>query len=252
MAIYIAAHKKINVFLQKGYVPLHVGKAIASVDLPYIGDNIGDNISEKNPNFCELTALYWIWKNQKDETVGLVHYRRFFFKNYISFLKKSYFPFSKANEILREYDIILPHKTVMLKRNVYSNYKESHRIEDLEVCGRIILKLYPEYYNAFKEILKTHKYYAFNMFITRRNIFEEYMQWLFSIINEIEMQISVENLDKYNQRVFGFLAERLFNVWIKKNNNLKIKELPVFNTEQNQMIQFIQGIEDLMKRIVLK
>ena len=75
--IYIAVHKKANVLRREGYIPLHVG-AEGKEDLGFVKDNTGDNISCKNPNYCELTGLYWIWKNSNYNKVGLSHYRRFF------------------------------------------------------------------------------------------------------------------------------------------------------------------------------
>ena len=77
--IFIACHKKCDLPTQEGYVPLHVG-AEGKNDLGLIKDSTGDNISLKNPNFCELTGLYWMWKNTKSKYIGLVHYRRYFFK----------------------------------------------------------------------------------------------------------------------------------------------------------------------------
>ena len=76
--IYIATHKDYNFPQIAGYIPIHVGKDLTDLNLGIIGDNTGDNISSLNPNFCELTALYWMWKNSSADYLGLIHYRRFF------------------------------------------------------------------------------------------------------------------------------------------------------------------------------
>ena len=76
--IYIATHKKTSFPKSDDYIPIHVGKNLSEVDLGIIGDDTQSNISYLNKSFCELTALYWIWKNSKAENVGLVHYRRYF------------------------------------------------------------------------------------------------------------------------------------------------------------------------------
>ena len=81
--IYIAAHKEFDVPRLENYVPLQVG-AEGKEDLGFLRDNTGDNISVKNPNFCELTGLYWIWKNTNDEYKGVVHYRGYFCKSNLS------------------------------------------------------------------------------------------------------------------------------------------------------------------------
>lgn len=73
--IYIATHKDYS--FQQKKIPIHVGKDLTDLNLGIIGDNTGDNISSLNPNFCELTALYWMWKNSSADYLGLIHYRRF-------------------------------------------------------------------------------------------------------------------------------------------------------------------------------
>jgi len=75
--IIVASHKKYQMPEDDMYLPLHVG-AEGKEKLGYQGDNTGDNISIKNPYFCELTGLYWAWKNLEADYIGLVHYRRYF------------------------------------------------------------------------------------------------------------------------------------------------------------------------------
>ena len=90
--ILVAAHKADpNIRQDEVYMPIHVGKSLhPELDLGFQGDNTGDNISEKNGSYCELTALYWAWKNLKDvEIIGLAHYRRYFaedIKKYLPFI----------------------------------------------------------------------------------------------------------------------------------------------------------------------
>ena len=75
--VIVAAHKPYRMPQDSMYLPLQVGRALADQDLGWQGDNTGDNISLKNPYYCELTGLYWAWKNLKADAIGLVHYRRF-------------------------------------------------------------------------------------------------------------------------------------------------------------------------------
>ena len=77
LKILVAAHKKYPMPQDEIYFPLHVGKK-GKESIGYTGDDTGDHISDKNPNFCELTGLYWAWKNLDAETIGLAHYRRHF------------------------------------------------------------------------------------------------------------------------------------------------------------------------------
>ena len=135
---------------------------------------------------------------------------------------------------MKDYDIILPTMghTYM---TVYKQYEKYHDINDLLLCGKIIKKKYPDYYPEFEKLLKQKKYYPFNMFIAKKELIDEYCEWLFDILFESEKTINktLETKDKYNKRVYGFLSERLFNVWIK-TKKLKIKELPVYNVEKNK------------------
>ena len=114
------------------YVPLHVG-AEGKEDLGYIKDNSGDNISNKNPYFCELTGLYWAWKNLDADYIGLAHYRRHFclkrksknnFENVLSC--------SELSKLLKDYDVILPKKRKYVIENLYNHYKHTMYIEPLD------------------------------------------------------------------------------------------------------------------------
>jgi len=240
--IFIATHKK-NINLELvDYVPIQVGAAINQERYGYLLDNIGENISEKNKNFCELTALYWMWKNNNTNIIGLVHYRRFFFVKLCA-RGKDVLNSSEISKLMDKYDLVLPQKTVMLKKTVKSNYEEEHNIQDLYICRKVIIEKCPQYLESFDEIMKRHQYYPFNMMITKKYIFDEYMEWLFDILFEAENYINIDNYNEYNKRVYGFLAERLFNVWLLYNiRSLKIKssdisEIPWFYTGKVNMFK---------------
>ncbi len=237
--IYIATHKEFNVPNKDGYVPIQVG-AKMNEPLPYIKDDTGNNISEKNKNYCELTALYWIWKNKKEDIVGLTHYRRYLYNNIFSIKENNLLSCKKIEKILNRYDMILP-KSLKMKNTIEEQYVHSHIVNDLRKCKPIIHEIYPEYEDDFEKVLKRKKMYAYNMFITKREYFEEYMEWLFNILSRLEKQIDISGYSEYNQRVYGFLAERLLNVWVEKNK-LKIKECVVYNTQLSIREQVLQNI----------
>ncbi len=172
--IIVCAHKQDFMAHNDIYMPLQVGKALSNVDLGVQGDDEEDNISEKNPNYCELTGLYWAWKNLKDvDYVGLVHYRRYFnFENtgYGSYsvddFKQSGILESNPVDCLDGYDIILP-KPFHMDHSNADEYIYAHVIEDFYIMNRVILKYYPEYEQTIKDYFyRDNRWIAFNMFFT--------------------------------------------------------------------------------------
>lgn len=237
MNIYVVSHKKANFPEEEIYVPIQVGNKEQFAD---VRDNQKDNIAEKNANYCELTAAYWILKNDNSDITGLTHYRRYFFKSKFSNDIKNIINRKDIEEILENYDIILPQKEHIVKYTVREAYKHFHHIEDLDKCREIIQKITPEYVEAFDKVANGKKVYLYNMFISNKKIYNEYYDWLFKILFELEKHVNIENYTDYDKRIYGFLSERLLNVWIEKNKHLKIKELPVYNTEEKVMPQLIR------------
>lgn len=244
--IYVATHKMANFPKQDIYIPLHVG-AEGKEDLGYLKDNTGDNISIKNKNYCELTATYWIMKNDNSDIVGLTHYRRYFFKNIYSNSFKNILEKQEILEILKNYDIIVPKKT-NLDYNVKKQYEVVHHLKDLEECKNIIKEKYPQYEQAFNKIMNDYKMHTCNMFISKKKLFNEYYTWLFDILFELEKRVDISNYDDYNKRIYGFLSERLFNVWLEKNKtDLKIKEFMVYNTDKTILWQTLKSLNEKLK-----
>ena len=208
-----------------------------------IYDSDGINISDKNPFYCELTALYWIWKNSVAvDFVGLEHYRRFFCgKNiFIACPMRLH----KINKILNKYDIILP-KQLRFNQSIYEQYKEIHFEQDLQKCFEVIKIKYPDYVADFNIIMGQRSLSPYNMFVMSRINLDKYCQWLFDILFEIEKLIDFRNRDSYQKRVFGFLAERLFNIWVH-HQKLKVYYAQVWN---HLDIPFINELELFFKKI---
>lgn len=228
--IFIATHKKFINRTRSPYFPLCVGKANKKY-LKYLADDTGDNISSKNANYCELTGLYWIWKNIEVEYVGLCHYRRYFVNKFGFYLKES-----TILELLKHNDIILPNKYKGTNSLSYE-YGKAHYINDLKISRSIIKKRHPEYLNDFDIVMARDFGYYCNMFISNKELANQYCEWLFSILFELESIIDISSYDPYQQRIFGFLSERLINVWIE-HNNLKVKEFPIRDLGKFNFIKF--------------
>lgn len=248
--ILVATHKKYKMPKESIYVPLHVGKE-GKLDLGYMGDNVGDNISVKNKNYCELTGIYWAYKNLKCEYIGLCHYRRYFTSK--PFIKRTLNRKHRLDMILTEeeikniflyYDIILPRKRNYFIETIKSHYKHAHEFKDLEKVEEIIKEDHRDYIESFDYVMSGTKLHLYNMFIMKKEDFDEYCQWLFSILFKLEESIDISNYDSYQSRVYGFLGERLFNVWVHKKG-FKIKELPVVNLEK---INWYSKIKEFLKR----
>ena len=224
------------------YLPIHVGRE-GKADLGYLGDNTGDNISAKNANYCELTGLYWAWKNLKYDYIGLCHYRRYFADKNLHTnneeKKKAVILHRQDYEkLLREYDIILPVKRNYYIETVRSQYEHAHNKRDLDEAEKIVSELYPEYSEAFAKVMGRTKLHILNMFVMKKALFDEYCSWLFSILFELEKRIDITNYNQYEARVFGFISERLFNAWLEKQQ-LNVKEMPVINLEKVNWVKKI-------------
>lgn len=235
ISIFIVMHKIIEVYNSKGFKPLLVGAKKYKEDVPLSvekDDSIQDNISEKNSNYCELTGLYWMWKNSEihnEEIIGLCHYRRYFVKNILSVKKQNYLDGNNIENIMNKYDIILPKKSVY-KEKILDGFTNAPKKEDMDKVKEIITKMYPEYLESFDSFLNQKDSYLYNMFIAKKKIMNEYCKWLFDILFELEKQIDLSTYSEYEARIYGFISERLLNVWILKNKDrLKIKEKYVYN-----------------------
>lgn len=222
--IYVATHKDADLVVPENYTIIGVGNNYIKNE--NIHDNVYDNISYKNENYCELTALYWIWKNADEKIVGLNHYRRLFTeddRNSVELLR-----YDDACKILDEYDIILPPLFDNKNETVYEHYCRAHKKEDIDKIANIILKIFPNFFNSYAHIMNQNFEYGFNMFISRKEICDEYSKWLFSLLSELEPQVDLTLYDNYQKRIFGFLSERLFTVWVY-HYKLRIKELYITN-----------------------
>lgn len=229
--ILIAAHKKYRMPDDDIYLPIHVGKVFNDEDLGYKADNIGDNISSKNKNFCELTAIYWGWKNLNAEYVGLAHYRRHFTAKKKKNPWQSVITRSELEPILKECPVVIPKKRNYIIETVYSHYVHTHDVSHIEKTKDILKERFPEYLTAFETVLNRRSAHMFNMMIMRKDIFDDYCKWLFEVLFELEKQIDVSKLDAFNARLFGRISEFLLDTWIEKNK-ISYKEIGYIHMEK--------------------
>ena len=150
----------------------------------------------------------------------MVHYRRYFtikeIRN-IELKKKQILSLKEWKRLLSKYPVIVSDKRKYYIETNRSHYNHAHPGIGLDETERIIQEYYPEYSEAFTLVMDRTWAHMFNMFVMRRDLFQEYCQWLFGILFELEERLDISAFDAYNKRVFGFVSERLLDVWLEKN-----------------------------------
>ncbi|MCX6239281.1 MAG: DUF4422 domain-containing protein [Bacteroidia bacterium] len=236
------------------YIHILAGKETYLQESNLTGDNTGENISNKNQYYSELTGIFWVYKNQTSDIVGTCHYRRFFttrgepllyklkrFLYYFGGLNigrhgliytsnqeywgKRILTCDEAKLYLDDFDAIMPIKR-KLRQSVESHYNKYHDASDLQLLRIIISEKAPEYSSSFESTLKQKRLYANNMMIMKRKNFVALCDWLFMLLFEFEKRIDLTNYEDYQQRIFGFVSERLITTWFN-HHQLKVKEFPL-------------------------
>lgn len=245
MKIYVVTHKRVDYKLPEDYFYIQVN-AVNNQIFCELNDALGaDNISDKNPYYCELTAAYWVWKNDVlSEVVGLAHYRRFLTTNRFSSSSKLFLTSPKVDKLLKKFDFI---STKQYKTNctVKEHLLENVRERDFNLLKGVIGEKYPEYSESFDKVFSGHKSYLLNMFICKKQIWDNYCRWLFSILNEMDTMVDMTGYTTQEKRLYGFLAERLFSVYVLKNG-YKVKSFPTHIVGESKWRIFFQKIEKIL------
>ncbi|MDR1497876.1 MAG: DUF4422 domain-containing protein [Puniceicoccales bacterium] len=252
--IFLAYHRPTTLLANDFLTPIHVGAINSPVKICDVRDDSGpDHISAKNASYCELTTQYWAWKNCSAEYIGFMHYRRHFIFDVSSEQKEDIYgvvyykqmdanysnaiglTVPKISALLENYDLILPRKWNVKNANsptVYDHYKSSSphlHIADYDAALKILAKKYPEYKNAADAYNAGSLGYFTNMFVMRRELLNEYCEWLFSILAETEKHVDLSKYNTQEKRVFGYISEWLFGIFVthklKTKKNLRAIEL---------------------------
>lgn len=246
-SVFVVSHKNVAMPQDDMYVPIQVGQK--NENFPgYIRDNTGENIASKNPNYCELTAQYWAWKNSKADIKGLAHYRRLFGKQSsgiftpIATRYKYVLNSETLEKLLNEYDMVVPKAHNYYIETAYEHYKHAHHTEGLKVTRDILKSDYPSYLKKYDEVLNRRRSHLLNMMITRKEIFDSYSEWLFDVLGKVERRLDISNYSVSEARVFGYISELLLDVWIECNG-ISYVELPVLYMEkQNYFKRYITSL----------
>ncbi|MCR4637557.1 MAG: DUF4422 domain-containing protein [Butyrivibrio sp.] len=275
--IYIAYHKKSKVINGDYLYPIQVGAANSHESLDgMLRDDVGDNISKKNRSYGEMTAQYWAWKNDDADYYGFFHYRRFmsFSKDkfptnifedvemeYLSDKNISKLEINKETmrDVINKYDLIATCPVYL--RKLYSSFSNNYKQyaapnyqykEDLDEVLEIIKEKSPKLYQAAKDYLFKLPYgYFCNMFIMKKDLFFEYCEWCFDVLEEFEKRRDYSNYSIDGERLCGYLGERLFGIFYeykKKSGKYKTCELQrtLFNnTEPIKPLSISLGKRDV-------
>lgn len=238
--ILVACHKPGNVYHNNVYIPMHVGRAISEYKnemASMLGDDTGENISNKNTQYCELTAHYWAWKNLHDvEYIGFYHYRRFF---------KDKITSENVDRIIKGYDMMV----IQFKFDmpIYWEIIRYLGAEDFTILLMVLKKKYPDYEQTMIRYLCGNVLYPKNMFICKKALFDKYAEWLFDILFECEKHIKLSPYTRV-RRNLAYMGEYLLSVYVM-HNQLKLKYVVL---DSNNNLTPLKSIYLNTKRILGK
>ncbi|MEE1227990.1 MAG: DUF705 domain-containing protein [Lachnospiraceae bacterium] len=252
--ILISCHKPSDVVKTDVFQPVQVGAALRDKKLSdMVYDDDGENISKLNPMYCELTAQYWAWKNLDLDYYGFCHYRRYFsfadknfkedpygnvIEQYIDkqTIQKHQMTDEAVEKMVEDYDIIITERKDLKSmperyKSSIEQYKKAPKlhIRDYKTMLDIIDEKYPEYSEAAHSFAKGSVSCFCNMYILRKDLFFDYCEWMFDILDEFCKRTNMRHYSTEALRTPGHLSERLFNIYLKyleqTRPELRVKEL---------------------------
>jgi hypothetical protein len=159
----------------------------------------------------------------------------------------------EAYKILSEKDFceILEQTDIVVKQTEW-RYRTNKKIfvkflgKDLwNNLTNIIREDYPEYFIYFKQVEKQHRHFNCNMFAARKSVSDKYCEWLFAILNKLDMQEKAIKGEEFHNRELGYVSEFLFKVWILKEN-LRYEAIPVVNIEDKYAVTGVMNYREFM------
>lgn len=232
--VIVVTHKEYEMPEDRMYLPVWVGNKVSPPNDSFQRDNEGDNISERNNQYSELTALYWAWKNLESDYIGMSHYRR-----HVSMKKtkslEGILSEQQALELLKSHRVLVVQKRIYpetIKQHYINCHKNQKEIagKQVDILDETIGDMFPEYQESFHRVMNKHSAHMFNMFIMSKEDLNAYCEWLFSILFETEKRI--EKAGVKQDRLMGSLSEFLLDTWLTQND-IKAYELKLYQTEMS-------------------
>jgi hypothetical protein len=213
----VATHKAFWMPEDALYRAVQAGSAGAA-DLGYTRDDSGENISAENPWYCELTGLFWAWKNLEADYLGLVHYRRYFTLSRAVFgaerKKKAVLTRTQLSALLDKNSILLPAPRHYYIENREAQFVHAHGAAAFMTLSRVIDRHFPASGDAFRKVMRRRWGHIGNMLVMRRDILNEYCSWLFDVLGRVKGKLQ-DNGGCMQPRILGYMGERLLDVWLE-------------------------------------
>ncbi|WP_206214111.1 DUF4422 domain-containing protein [Adlercreutzia sp. ZJ154] len=225
--IVVASHKPYWMPSDPMYIPVQVGAAGKETIPGFQRDDEGENISDKNPRYSELTALYWAWKNLDADYIGLAHYRRHFAGKG----ERGVLTYEEAKELIAKSPVVLPKKRHYVIETVKSHYDHTMDDTHMDILRNILEDKSPEILPAFDAHMRSRSAHIWNMVIMRRDILDRWCSWLFPVLEEIESCLNFARMTPFEMRCIGRISERLLDPWLSIEKT-PVKEIPVFSMEK--------------------
>lgn len=228
LKIFVVAHKPFGMPEREALVPIHVGRAVSRRKdemTGMAGDDTGENISEKNPSYCEMTAHYWIWKNVKDTAyVGVCHYRRYFGMDITE---------ENIEPLMADADVIMVEPSWYMD-SVYAYFAKFMGAENMTILAEVMKRQCPEYFETLEKVCDGVKFHPFNMLLCKKELFDEYCEWMFSILESCEKVIKPASYTNA-RRALAYMAEMLTGVYFI-HRGMRIKSVPYYKIEDGQKV----------------
>lgn len=228
LRIFIVTHKPCSIPSDGVMTPIHVGRAVSpyKVEMSWMqGDDTGDHISSKNGSYCEMTAHYWIWKNVHDtEYVGVCHYRRFFAIDISE---------DDIEEVMADADVLMVEPSWHMD-SVYAYFAKFMGAENMTILWMVMKRLYPEYAETLEQVCDGVKFHPFNILLCKKELFDEYCEWIFSVLGECEKYVKPSPYTN-GRRALAYMAELLTGVYFIYKR-MKIKTVPYCKIEDGRKL----------------
>jgi len=248
------------------YLPVRCGAMFDERDnVATLGDDTGNNVSEKRMSYCELTVQYWAWKNVEADYYGLCHYRRYLsfaderfpediqslvIESSLSSTSQKTYGLLNEEEIrekIKKYDIVVsqafnvgytmtPGGTTFTTVRDYwyqgwSNFLITK--ENLDRLFELIIEKYPAYEKDLKALLNQPYFRGYNCFVMKKEAFFDLCEFEFGIMQEIEPILDMDGASNYRNRTLGYCAEILYTLWVYRAIKYKL-----YTVDERQLVLF--------------